>query len=89
MSWRQSSGRSFQWRDSETSEMDEWLLICWCSLRSQQPPLRYDVFLSYRWNGQDSDFIAKLFDCLSLRTLNGARVEVFRDCQRLQVWAWL
>ena len=46
----------------------------------------YDVFISYRWNENDSDFTEKLFDRLKMPSTNGQQeVVTFRDKQRLYV----
>lgn len=46
----------------------------------------YDVFFSYRQGKYDSDFLAKVFDCLTSEVIgtDGRRVDVFWDKVRLQ-----
>eukprot|EP00300_Choanocystis_sp_HF-7_P031286 c40514_g1_i1.p1 GENE.c40514_g1_i1~~c40514_g1_i1.p1 ORF type:complete len:405 (+),score=77.36 c40514_g1_i1:65-1216(+) len=44
----------------------------------------YDVFVSYRWTQSDTDFVTKLYDCFRYLSIEGRRVEVFLDRERLQ-----
>ena len=58
------------------------LLRVWTPTTEWLP--RYDLFLSYRWGLDDSLMTAAVFDAVSAFELDGRRLDVFLDTQRLQ-----